>query len=83
VNYPIAGLQNPEQGAVMMKTESNGNELCFLGLNTRAILSIYSMSGVLKLKQEVTNDIPVNVSNLVAGVYLVKVGGLVLKFVKK
>jgi len=83
VNYPIAGLQNYEHEAIRMTTESNGNELRFSGLNTRVILSIYSMSGVLKLKQEVTNDIPVNVSNLVAGVYLVKVGGLVLKFVKK
>jgi hypothetical protein len=59
------------------------SQICVKGLTESQVLTIYSLTGLKLHSQEVSNGTFVDVSNLVSGVYLVKVGGRELKLIKK
>jgi len=59
------------------------SQICVKGLTESQMLTIYSLTGVKLLSQEVSNGTIVDVSSLASGVYLVKVGGKELKLFKK
>lgn len=77
------GIQDLAQERLSLYPNPAQQELMVKGLSGTELLTIYSLTGVKLLSQEVTDGVAVQVGNLDAGIYLVKVGGRELKLVKK
>jgi hypothetical protein len=61
-----------------------GNELILIGASLGAPISVFSLSGAKEMNDKVSGqETHINVSNLVKGIHVLKVGNTSVKFLKK
>lgn len=70
-----------EKTAITLK--QNGDQLLIKGLKKETAVSLYYINGKQCLNKEVAPDGNLNIGNLPAGVYFLKVENTVYKFMKK
>jgi len=77
------GINDMESDRLSIYPNPANVQIQLKGLNGREMMTIYTLTGVKLLSQEVTNGEFVNISKLKSGLYMVKVGGKDLKLMKK
>jgi len=77
------GIKYMETNGFSIYPNPTTSQFSVSGLSDSEILTVYSLTGVKLLSQEVSNGEPVDISKLKSGLYMVKVGGHDFKLVKK
>ncbi len=76
------GVETPETTTLTLYPNPTRDNIYIKGINTTARVDIYNIVGTLVISTQNEPNQPISITNLKAGVYLVKVNGQTLRLIK-